>query len=600
MTEFGRELLQVVEIDIDFCTRTYGESPCTASLGDTGVRKCYNSRFTCQDPQNYNRGSLTLRFARNQGGLPKGTTVFPALRSVSTRASEINFSGYTRRQGPLGKRSEVTIQIDDFAYADFDTDKYRNERVSGDAQTDEGGYNPQDRGTFWGKFRRRNPYILGRPLRVREGYVGQDFGDMRTRHYVITALDGPSGSGGVTIKAKDVLDLADNEKAVAPRASRGRLLEAISEDATEFELLGDPDEYPSVSRYAIGSEILRAEKSGGNTFTITARGLDGTDAQAHEANDTVQQCLRLSGTPIYEVARDLLQDFAGVDPDFIPYSDWQAEGERWQAAYRVTRTIAYPEGVTTLLAQLAVFGNYWWWDEVNQLIRYRVNRPIDLGQGEDAVEVVDEPSPEFPDAAHIMKDTARVKYADDERVSAVYLWHGRLNPTEGDESRENYARLTVASTVSDADKYNQERIREIFSPWLGRTGDESIAQPTANRLLIRYTDTPRMLTFEMDAKDATKFDLGDLVEVSSRVITDETGASTPNPMQVRHVEEEIGGHRLKITVEDYVFDARYGFITPNNRPDYDGSNDNQRLLGTYIVDENTLEFSDGSGPYIIF
>ena len=224
MSELGRELLQLVEIDIDQCTLTYGSSPCTATLSSSNVRKCYNTFFTCQDTANFNAGTLTLRFAHNQAGLPKGQTVFPALRSVSTNAASINLGGVDRRKGPLGKRARVQVQLQDFAYHDTYTDPYASGRRDGTAQNDEGGYDPETRGTFFGKLRRRFPYYIGRALRVKEGTVGQDVASMRTRHYVISEWVGPDAQGRVTITAKDVLDLADNDKALCPTPNEGCLL----------------------------------------------------------------------------------------------------------------------------------------------------------------------------------------------------------------------------------------------------------------------------------------------------------------------------------------------------------------------------------------
>lgn len=53
MTNLNRELTQIVEMDIDRCLLTYGSSPCTAVLGTSGVRKCYNTFTTCQDKPNF-------------------------------------------------------------------------------------------------------------------------------------------------------------------------------------------------------------------------------------------------------------------------------------------------------------------------------------------------------------------------------------------------------------------------------------------------------------------------------------------------------------------------------------------------------------------
>ena len=82
----GRKPIQIVEIDMPRCTRTYGSLPCTAVLGTTGTKKCYNTKKTCQSVATYADAPFTMRFGQNQGGLPKDVTVFPALRSVSARA----------------------------------------------------------------------------------------------------------------------------------------------------------------------------------------------------------------------------------------------------------------------------------------------------------------------------------------------------------------------------------------------------------------------------------------------------------------------------------------------------------------------------------
>ncbi len=51
----GRSPFQVVELELDQCRLTYGTSPCAAAIGTTGDDRCYNTRATCQDPNNYDR-----------------------------------------------------------------------------------------------------------------------------------------------------------------------------------------------------------------------------------------------------------------------------------------------------------------------------------------------------------------------------------------------------------------------------------------------------------------------------------------------------------------------------------------------------------------
>ena len=43
---FGREPITIVELEQDTCGLRYGVAPCTAVLGLTGDRKCFNTRAT--------------------------------------------------------------------------------------------------------------------------------------------------------------------------------------------------------------------------------------------------------------------------------------------------------------------------------------------------------------------------------------------------------------------------------------------------------------------------------------------------------------------------------------------------------------------------
>ena len=75
-------VLKYCEIDISPCTLTYGTLPCAAVLGETGPIKCFNTRFTCQDPDNYTPGLVTLRFAVDTGYLPVDIPAIPSLLRV--------------------------------------------------------------------------------------------------------------------------------------------------------------------------------------------------------------------------------------------------------------------------------------------------------------------------------------------------------------------------------------------------------------------------------------------------------------------------------------------------------------------------------------
>lgn len=616
----NRELLQIVELDVDRCSLTYGAGACTAALGTTGVRKCYNTYFTCQSKDNFDREVRTLRFAKNQNGIPRSDRVYPALQSVSTNPTEINLGGVNDRLGSLGKRARISVKLKDFTDSDIWFDDYQSERVDGTAQTDESGYNPQERGTFFGKLRRRFPYYVGRALRVKEGYVSDklimpvlsgyvwvdanNWDDdafwfdspetMRTRNYVVTEWSGPDAAGNVTITASDVLDLASDKKAQAPAPSQGRLaVNVASSGLPSFDLVPADagDEYPASGTAVIGSEIVTFTRSG-DTITLTARAQGGSTASSHSADDTFQLCYVANDATIASVAIDLMTNYAGIDASYIDTSAWTSEGQRWLATYSLNAIITKPTGVTTLLAELSQFGVIWWWDDEDQEIRMRANRPLD----------VDETAPNLSDNLTFIEDKSDTADLYDQRLSRVFFYHGVIDYTQGTTDGDNFRRVSVAidGEAESELEYDQTQSYEIFSRWLGEAGNYSIATPAVKRLLNRYRDTPRQFLFEFDVKDEASVDVASPVTIQSRLIQDETGNNLATQMQVTSIEEVVGGHRFKAKAQDYQFAGRYGFITENSRSDYDASTDAEKTKGTYFVDENTLEFSDGTGPYVFF
>ena len=590
-----RKPLQIVEIDIDQCTRTYASAPCTAVLGTTGVRKCYNTYFTCQDTANFNAGTLTLRFAQNITGLPKGTIVYPALSGpVTTNPTIVNLGGVGDKLGSLGKRARVNVKLKDFTDSDIYIDPYRAGRVDGTAQTDEGGYNPQERGTFFGKLRRRWPYYIGRSLRVLEGYEGDALASMRTRHYVISEWNGPDINGNIGIVAKDILDLADDNKAQVPTASKGKIETAIT-DAIVLPTInlipaGIGASYPASGRASLGSEIVTYTRAS-DAVTITGRGVDGSEARAHDADSVFQECYRCEDATVSDVIDDLLQNYAGIASGFIPKTDWDNETTRWIASWKLTRTIAKPVGLTKALGEILQLGIMLWWDDIAQELKLRVNRPLDLT----------ETAADITDAKHILEGSLRNMELQDKRVSRILFWHGVLDYSSGVADGENYAKLLVSidEEAEGDNEYSQPVTVEIFNPWLGETGDDQIATTVATRLRNRYRDPPRQVEFDIDVKDEATARTADLISLRTRALQDETGNILPTQMQISSVEETHPGHKLKITAQEWDFAKRYAFIAPGSTPDYASASAAEIQKYVFIADGSQL-LSDGSDAYVMF
>ena len=584
----GREPLTIVEIDLPLCARVYGTAPCTATLSAELPSKCFNTRKTCQDPANYlGTSTQTLRFAKNQSGLPGGQTIFPALQSVSTRAAEINLSGIDPRMTALGKRARVTVTLQDFAYHDTLTDPYQSQRVSGAAQFSGIGYQPADRGQFFAKLSARQPYYVGKALRVKRGYVGDTVAGMSAANYVITDWSGPDAGGTVTITAADVLDLADNAKAVAPAASRGKLATALTNVGTTFDLspAGVGAEYPASGLICIGREVASFTRAS-DTMTLTARGLQGTTAAAHSVNDVAQVCLSYTAQRPCDVVSDLLTTYAGVDAAYIDTTAWQAENDRWVPSIKMTTLITKPTGVASLIGEICQHGLLIWWDEIAQEIRYRANRPLDYN----------ETAYPITDTGNLITGTPAVARGDDLRMTALYFWHGMIDPTDSPDNDRNYQRLVISTVANDL--YGQESIKTITSRWFGQTGDDAAALSLANHLKNRYTDTPILFSGMLDIKDKANLSLGQMIEVTSAMVQDATGASPVTQMQITYLEEK--DDRLMFKAESSYFTGRYGLVTNTARPNYSASTANQRAKGTYIVSAATLKFADGTGPYLLY
>ena len=240
--------LTYVEIDIPFCALRYGETTdagaCPAVLGVDSVDKCFNSRATCPVRASYLDDTVTLRFGKD--GLsyrPEEIECIPSL-------VEAVFSPGTIKPGEsLGERSTLTVTFKDGPHPDTGPgyDKYRTER----------SYDPFEQGTYWGKFRARQPFMRGQPIRLRQGYLGQTLDEMETRHFFIESCTGPTMAGTYSIEAKDIFKQLDGDRAMAPAVSTGYLSLPITDSATTATLapagIGDA-EYDIEGYLAIGGK----------------------------------------------------------------------------------------------------------------------------------------------------------------------------------------------------------------------------------------------------------------------------------------------------------------------------------------------------------
>ena len=551
----GRSPVVLVEIDQPICVNRFGVVPCTAALSSAVPNKCFNTRKTCKDTANYDAAVIpnTIRFCKNQEEVPREWNAIPCLISSTTNPTKLNPGGASRNSSPLGARATCTIKMRDFPSSDFKVDPYYDERRSGAAQFSGVGYDPMDQGTFWTKWLRRNPYYVNWPIRIREGYVGQDPSEMMTRNYIIEDISGPDSSGNVSIKAQDIFALADDDKAQCPVQSQGVLNMAMSAGATAIPIKGYVSgEYPTSGTVRIDDEIITyngsSEALGVLTLTIVARGTDGTAAEAHDEDSRVQLCYRVADADdvyVWEVLQELLEDYAGVPTEYIPFADWQAQGLAWLPTMTVTTLITEPTGVKSLIEELSEQCLFdLWWDERAQELKFRpVHAPSD-----DPVE--------FNDRQHIIEKSWSQSSDMKTRITQVWIFYNPRNRILGVEESDNYqeVRIRIDPSLESTDLYGEARVKTIYSRWIENANQ---AIQLSARYLSRFQDGAKYLKIRCDAKDRDTW-TGDVIAVTLHSMVDEVGNPEKRSFQVISAEEVSPGETVEYNCINYYFiAARY-------------------------------------------
>lgn len=577
-----RKLLQVYEIDVPYCENTYGVAPCTAS-GASGS-ECYNCRSTCQDLPNYAETTKTLRFTNSDTGIPKTGTFFPAIQGkVSTRPTSINVGNQNDKEGALGRRATVSVTLSDFPYHDRLLDKYAATR----------SYIPQETGTFWRKFKARWPYYKGFPVRVRDGEQGQALVDMRTRYYILDTIDGPGDSGDVSVKAKDILALADDKRALAPKLSEGAIAVGVGASPTSVTITPAEatDDFPVSGKAKIGGEAVSYTVPTQGTVILTTRGIDGTEAKAHEAGTNFQPAYSITDVRIDEAIRGLLEGYANVDPAFWDPEN-TTEADTWMQSFVLTGDVYEPTAVNELLAEMSTIGTLIWWDEVDQFIKIRAIR---AGVGDEIKDV--------NDAKNILAGSISLTDHPDEQTSQVWTYYAQIDPFGDVEDGRNYDRINVRRDADTEEASGAVVIKRQYSRFLTAQNEGAIIANSL-RVLNRFLAVPIRGFLELDVADRGRIWTADVLRVNTDLLTDASGQAETRLFQVISAEDVDPGHRVRYKIQSMEPPSkvvvRPAHVVANDVPDYDSATPEQRdPQGGFIVNETTLKFSDGSQPYQI-
>lgn len=562
----------------------------TGNTEFTATRKCFNTFATCSNKANFDKTTNTQTFVMNRSSLPGLLSAYPTLDSVSSFTSTVNLSGGDARYGAFGRRGEVTVTLRDHVDTDSLFDKYYRGRKAGTAQADAVGYDPEDFGTYWTRRKSQWPYYSGKPLRIVDAYLENDVLVIQnTRHFVITEIKGPDDNGKVVIQGKDILSLADDKKALAPKPSRGKLASAVTVGVGQtftLEPAGIGAEYATSGYATIGSEVVGFIRSV-DTITLTERGVDRSIAATHAIGDSFQQALRLSDARIDDTIYDLLVNYAKIDPAFCPkVIKWEPEITRWMSSVLMNTVITKPTGVTQLVSELADLGVSIWWDDVNQEVGLKATHPV-----EDSDTIFDA-SDDLNLKAISQEDR------NEDRITQVHFYTKQQDPTKDYKEKANYNQINVIvdTEAEGANAYNDTKIREVFCRWFNN-GADAIVRVLALRLLKRFNKVPVHLNMTFDSVEGEALALTDVIRLNSRVVTDDVGIPKEKLFQVFRKDTAGGGKDIKVSAQGFDYEGRYGFFLATTGNNYNTATPTQKAKGAFFVGP-TLKFADGTGPYL--
>lgn len=489
------------------------------------------------------------RFCENRSPIPLGLQATPSLQSVRVNPAEIDLNG------GIGVRAKCSLSL-----------------MESDDHTIWGTVKNPVR--FWSRWRAENPYYLGKRISVFSGYVVNNLFDANNftrRDYIIESF--AKTASGVSITGKDPLKLASNDRAKAPIESRGALLFDLPAVDTTFDLqpsgIGD-SEYPTSNFYVrIGDEVMLCTSRTSDTLTVT-RAQFNTEATDHSENDVVQLCLQYDSQTVSDIDYDLLVNYANVDPSYINQAEWNAEVSN---AFITTYStlITEPTGVQELLKEFAQSApHYLYWDERTNQIKLTALRPPPSD------------APTLTYEANFIEGSTAVKDMQDMRISTIIVNYGIIDPTKDLDETSNYRASYVREDTSSVTNYGQRAYKKINSRWI-QSDNKTAAVLMGARVGRRFSDAPRMLSFDLDAKDSDVW-TGDSVRCKTDLIEQSGGGFPTLFYQILTAGESSNFNYTAL-------EHTYGDAVPG---DEDVEDPNVRLIYlSGLLDQ--LEADDGGG-----
>jgi hypothetical protein len=626
----GRKLVTIVEIQIDYCTRTYGSSPCLAAVGTTGPDRCFNSRASCQYLSAFNAPTASRRsfyFCSDQQQIVQSgdKIIFPCVKSVSVAAAKIDLKGV----GPTGS---ATIGLTDFTVDDAVMDKYSTQR----------SYRGQSksRSTFWSKLLSRHPYYHTRPLIIYQGALEADgtvnLTNMVKSTYFIEKITGPDTSGNVSITAKDVMMLLEDTRSQLPVDGDAVLMTTIS--STDDIWTGGPSsiEIQSDSALLLTPGMVDYGLSGGfcvgfkvddevvygympyypvgqdpitgrfryTWHTIVQRGGFGTTAASHTAGAkaTMVWCFALGiitnpfdpsfGYP--SLALGQLADQAvltvlrasAIPSSYIDDAQISDELLTWVGQKRFWYAYKKSTSARKILQDLCEqIGCMLYYDSRTGKIKVRCFRPA-----QDSEVTVIAESTRFVDAV-------KVERSEEDRVSQVWYYF-QATKLEAGTTPDNYSKTTIIADVASGDingsKYKSDKIRKIYGT-LSPPGESDVPiDDLAQRIVSCLRETPIKLTGNFDIREYSVW-VGNSIQITVPEIVDLYGRPKTMTFLITEAKIDKDGDTVSIIGYNLYGNGAFAAYMPGGSSSW---SDPPPSPAGYYADDSGLVAGGSGNPYL--
>jgi len=471
----------------------------------------------------------------------------------------------TSQDGGLGYLGEVVITAQDFPWFD-------------------------NVGTYFGRLLANNPIFLNRKVKIYSGFLSRgdtfSLSNFQERDYFIKDIVGPDNKGYVKIKAFDIL--SQTKEDTIPRSSNGYLGAALAAGTTNTSIdVGNNDGFQSSGYAIINDEIVSYTSSATpNHITLGSRGQGGTTAAAHDSGDSIKHIEYYSGN-ITTIVENILTDHTDISvATYVDGTQFDDEETNHLSGETVEVWVTEPTTVDKVLDTICkqTFCMLFW-NDVSQKIKIKAIGPTLTN------------AVEWNDDYHILEGSASAKRPQKEIYSQCWVYYGKRDKTKGDSDVQNYKSLYILVDSDIESSLGKPNIKRMFCPDLPDNASGTASKISSR--FIKQRSNPVEFTFEVDTKDQSDLEVGDLALITTDLMQGTDGL--PAPINMRVIEKRAlknNRWRYKTVFTGTEAGSRYADIPPNTVADYTSASQSEKDTYGFIADTDD-EMSNGDNPYLI-